>query len=453
MSIVRQKESPAKRGQKDARRHREKQREAIKKKLPEIISQEDIITRKRDKIVRIPIKRLDIPDFRPGRHKKGGGKGSGEDDGEGGVGVGQGPGKPGDIIKRKPGSGPGKGPGKPGQEPGEDFIETEIELAELIEMMLEDLGLPNLQERNKAELEVILGFKIEGRQKTGPWSLLDRRASAKAGMRRFWHLLVELKRLTGKDGLICFSALRQADGNILQAQELINSPDFVVQHTEIEPFPIIDTDDLRFRRVEEDIHKESQAVVIAMMDVSGSMTPMKKYLARSILFWLSEFLRVLYQKVEIRFIVHHTTARLVDEHTFFHTAESGGTRCASAYELANELISTNYPASQWNVYVWHFSDGEDWQPQQGASEARKLLEYPVNMFGYGELHVDEHYKADSNLLPSFKGEFNLAESKTAEGVTIFEGKSLPFLGVVIKEKGDVWPVLREFLKKDRWAEA
>ena len=76
MSIVRQKEPPAKRGQKDARRHREKQREAIKKKLPEIISQEDIITRKRDKIVRIPIKRLDIPDFRPGRHKKGGGKGS-----------------------------------------------------------------------------------------------------------------------------------------------------------------------------------------------------------------------------------------------------------------------------------------------------------------------------------------------------------------------------------------
>ncbi len=91
-----------------------------------------------------------------------------------------------------------------------------------------------------------------------------------------------------------------------------------------------------------------------MMDVSGSMGTMKKYLARSFYFWMTSFLRVIYKRVEIRFIAHTTEARLVDEYDFLHRGESGGTSCHSAYELATDLIDTEYPTSQWNVYPFPF---------------------------------------------------------------------------------------------------
>jgi uncharacterized sporulation protein YeaH/YhbH (DUF444 family) len=226
--------------------------------------------------------------------------------------------------------------------------------------------------------------------------------------------------------------------------------------SEVEPFGIYQTGDLRFHGIREDTQQQSNAVVLAMMDVSGSMTTMKKYVARSLLFWLSEFLRTIYQKVEIRFIIHHSAARLVPEEEFFHTMESGGTRCASAYELANGLIDSQYPTNLWNVYAFHFSDGEDFAPEDSMSEAKKLFSKGINMFGYGEIHVDENYRSYGNLLPSFKETFSLVDSNvTSDGVSVdvaSGGEELPFLGVVIQDRKQIWPALREFLKKDRWAQ-
>jgi uncharacterized sporulation protein YeaH/YhbH (DUF444 family) len=159
----------AERGKKDARRHREKQREAIRKQLPEIISEESIITRGRGKTVRVPIRSINIPHFRPGSRQKEGSKGQA---GAGGVGIGQGSSRPGDVIGRRPA--PHQGPGgEAGDEAGQDIIESEIELEELISMMLEDLGLPRLEKKEVAELEVVLGFKIRGIKKSGPKPLLD----------------------------------------------------------------------------------------------------------------------------------------------------------------------------------------------------------------------------------------------------------------------------------------
>ena len=118
-------------GKSDAKRHREKQREVIRKNLPHIIANENIITGKRDKIIKIPIKSLEIPRFKPGE--------TGD-----GIGIGQGEGEPGDIIGQRPGESDSE---QGGTEPGEELIETEIRLEELIEMMLEDLGLPKLEEK------------------------------------------------------------------------------------------------------------------------------------------------------------------------------------------------------------------------------------------------------------------------------------------------------------------
>jgi len=90
------------------------------------------------------------------------------------------------------------------------------------------------------------------------------------------------------------------------------------------------------------------------------------------------------------------------------------------------------------------------------SEAKKLFKKGINMFGYGEIHVDENYRSYGNLLPSFKETFSLVDSNvTSDGVSVdvaSGGEELPFLGVVIQDRKQIWPALREFLKKDRWAQ-
>ncbi len=440
----------AERGKKDARRHRDKQREAIRKQLPEIISEESIITRKQGKTVKVPIRSIDIPRFRSGSRNKDG-------DGTGGVGVGQGPGGPGDVIGRRQGPGDQPGPGQEaGNEPGQDYIESEIEIEELIAMMLEDLGLPNLQKKDVAELESIAGFTIRGIQSSGPRILLDPKRSSRTPFGRFFAFLQILMDETSLDELTCFSALKQTYGDLGESLTLLEEPDFRATEEEVEPFGIYTEEDLRFHKIHEDVQRDSNAVILAMMDVSGSMTTMKKYIARSLLFWLVEFLKTIYDSVKIRFIIHHYNARLVPEEEFFHTMESGGTRCASAYELANSLIDSEYSTQMWNVYAFHFSDGEDWNTKESMQAARKLIDNGINMFGYGEIHVDEYYPSNSNLLPAFKETFPIKESViSVDGteMTVASGVSdVPFLGVVIKNKSHIWPALKEMLRKNRWAE-
>ena len=445
-------EPVAQRGKKDARRHREKQREAIRERLPEIISEESIITRARGKIVKVPIRSLEIPRFRSGKRNRD--QGNGDSGKSGAVGVGQGSGQPGDVIGRRPAGGQNAGPGA-GSEPGQDYIESEIELEELIAMMREDLGLPNLEKKEISELEVTLGFKIRGIQRSGPRVLLDSKRSSRTPFGRFFAFLQMLTDETGRDELVCYSALRLADGDFGEALALLQDPGFRATEKDVEPFAIYNKQDLRFHKLEEDVQPVSNAVVIAMMDVSGSMTTMKKYMARSVLFWLVEFLRTIYAKVEIRFIVHHSNARLVPEEEFFHTVESGGTRCASAYELATGLIDSQYPTDVWNVYAFHFSDGEDWEPKDSMHQARKLFDQGIRMFGYGEIHVDESYRSYGNLFPAFKEAFPITEQQVpVDGATMSVSAGtadFPFLGVVIEERKHIWPALKEFLKQDRWS--
>ena len=424
-------------GKADAKRHREKQREVIRKNLPHIIANENIITGKRDKIIKIPIKSLEIPRFKSGE----------TDDG---VGIGQGEGKPGDIIGRQPGESDSE---QGGTEPGEELIETEVSLEELIEMMLEDLGLPKLEEKELKTLILEVGHQLKGLRKTGPWSFLEPKATGKEGLKTFYSFLQTLEKETGKPTLVCFDALKQTNGDLGDALILLKDPNFKSTSTEIKPFSVFTKDEPRFKKIEPKISYQSQAVVIAMMDVSGSMYDEKKYLARSILFWLVAFLQQIYEKVEIRFIIHHTKARIVDEETFFHTEESGGTFCYTAYELANELVGTEYPPSQYNVYVWHFSDGDDVYPEQTVEQMEKLIEKKINMLGYGEIEPSEKFDKDypeSELMSTIHNFFDVQVISSSE-IVMITGKETPLLGLVIQTKEQLLPALKQFLKKDRWA--
>ncbi len=444
MSVKRAKEHKRK-GNKDAKRHRDKQKEIVKKNMKKIISESSIITEKKGKKVKIPIRGIVIPDFKPGKRSDGEGQGQGKGQGKS-IGAGQGKGKKGDVIGEKPGE--GKEPGKPGQKPGEDYIESEVEIAEIIEMMLDDLGLPNLEDKkNNAQMESIEGYKISGIRKSGPNVLLEKKRTSRRGIGRFYAFLATLEQETGEDEITCYNALRESDGNLGMALDLLESGDVEIKAEEVEPFPILMAEDRRYMNVKEDVTYHSNAVIFAMMDVSASMTTDKKYLARSMLFWINEFLKKMYENVEIRFIIHHAKAKQVTEENFFRTRESGGTKCVEAYKLAKSLIESQYPTSEWNVYVFHFSDGEDWDPTSTISEAKKMIEeMKINMLGYGEIRLNGR-PFSSSLRKGFEDNLSV-ETITRDDLKLIVGDR--FLGMVIRDKDHILPAIQEFLKKERW---
>ena len=344
MAIKKQDWDISERGLRDAARHREKVRESIRKNIADIISDTAIITRKKGQIVKVPIRGLKSYRFVFRRESSGG------------TGIGQGKGAKGDVIGRQPiRDGQSR---QPGDQPGVDFLETEIDIEELIGMMLEDLGLPNLKSKAFTETESPKGWKYDSIERTGIIAHLDKKRTLREAVRRTAGFVGELMRKTGRPEEDCKKALTIARGDLLRAEKILRKGNL---EEKVEEFTPLFSEDLRYRTLEKDVEYHSNAVVLAMMDVSGSMGTAKKYLARSFFFWLVEFLKQIYSNVQIRFIAHTTEAKLVDEHEFFHKGESGGTFCHSAYDLAIYLVETEYNPSRWNVYAFHFSDGEDFE--------------------------------------------------------------------------------------------
>lgn len=361
----------------DAERHKEKLKDAFKERLHDIISEESIISSDGNRKVKVPIRSLDQYRFVFDNKK---GKGTGQ--GDGGT-------QEGDVIGReqKPGQGKGKGAGN---DEGEDTYEAEIDLDDLVEMMLEDLKLPRLDPKKKADLTVP-ELRWNDVSKRGPMSNLDKKRTIMENMKR----------------------------NARQGGKA--------------EFKDVNKDDLRFRTWNIENKPVTSAAVIAMMDVSGSMGTEKKYIARAFFFWMVQFLRRKYQNVEVVFISHTTTAKICTEEEFFHKAESGGTMCSSAYELALETIRKKYDPSMWNTFAFHFSDGDTW----GDDEVKcvkliKELLKVCNMVGYGEIDPDEWNKGFGSLFQVFK-----------------EAISDPrFVQSYMTDKSGVWQTLQRFFNED-----
>ncbi len=146
-------------------------------------------------------------------------------------------------------------------------------------------------------------------------------------------------------------------------------------------------EDLRFWQWSDAPQPGGGAVVMALMDTSGSMGNFEKYLAKSFFFWTAEFLRQLYPSVDLVFIAHDVRAREVDEDTFFHRGASGGTVSSSAYLLAYQILEERYSQEQYNAYAFHFSDGGNLTSDNPTALASAMrLQERVNLFGYGEIH-------------------------------------------------------------------
>jgi len=310
------------------------------------------------------------------------------------VGQGEGNSKVGDVIAREGGQqGQGQGKGQAGNTGGQDFYETEVDIDEIAALIFEDLQLPYLKEKAKQEVPATT-TKFTEIRRSGVMANLDKRRSILENIRR-------------------------------------NARD--VGAAKIGNFK---KEDLRFKTWEEDIRHESNAVVIAMMDVSGSMGEFKKYIARSFYFWMVRFLKTKYDNVKIIFISHHTEAKEVNEEQFFTQGESGGTVVSSAYKLALEIIKERFPPKDWNVYPFHFSDGDNYYSDN--DEAVRLADELIktcNLFGYGEIGEEgasSYRRSSGALLSLYKDHLKNKER---------------FIGVRIDDKEDVYPALKEFFGK------
>jgi sporulation protein YhbH len=381
----------------DRQRHREKLREAIRDSIADIISEESIIGRDRDRIIKVPIRGIREYRFVYGDNQAQVGSGDGETE-------------PGQVVGKA--SKDGEGAGRAGDQPGIDYYETDVTLDELVEIMFEDLELPDMERKILREVMSDRIAKRKGYRKSGVRVHLDRRRTAKARIRR---------KIATKGGEPAPSAppSRAAldDGGE-------------------ERFPFR-REDLTYKRLVEDTREESNAVVLCIMDTSGSMDSMKKYLARSFFFLLYQFVSTKYQNVELVFIGHHTQAREVPEDEFFHKGESGGTLISSGYHKALEIIHDRFHPSLWNVYAFHCSDGDNFDSDNAAAlKAAKELCEICNLFGYGEIKpLGSHYY-ESSMLDMFRR---------------LEADN--FQSVLIERKEDIWPSFKAFLSRDRAKEA
>jgi sporulation protein YhbH len=367
----------------DRMRHREKVRQSIRESIADIIAEESIIGKDRNRIIKVPIRGIKEYRFVYGKNATG-------------VGEGRGDLEPGDVIEEDFSSDKDGG-SKAGNRPGVDYYETDVTLDELINIMFEDLELPDLERKKLREIEAERQNRRKGYRPVGIRVRLDKRRTVKEKVRR---------RL----------ASREKDrGEAPKAR-----------------FPFHEND-LVYRHLTTDIRKESNAVVLCMMDTSGSMDTMKKYLARSFFFLLCQFVGTKYRNVETIFIAHHTQASEVSEEDFFSKGESGGTLISSAYEKALEIIAARYHPSLWNIYAFHCSDGDNFDSDNDAALrcARTLCEV-CNLFGYGEIKPHGHFAYESSMM------------------TVFKELAAPnFSAVRIGHKEDVWPSFKMLLSKDR----
>lgn len=395
----------------DRRRHKELVEESIKKNIGNIIAEESIIGQSGNKKIKIPVRGIKEYSFIYGKNTHGAASGDGDE-------------KRGDVVGEDA-EGRNDGQGGAGDKEGEDIYETEITIEELVNYLFDDLVLPDIDRKKLSELESDKGIRKLGYQKKGiPPRLAKRRSVVEKIKRRqaFQRSFQEAEKDFSRPQIIDGGESNEHPQNVL--------PDFISEDTS-ERFPFTE-DDLRYRRLKETRRKDFNAVVICIMDVSGSMDQTKKYMARSFYFLLYQFLRLRYSNVEVVFVAHTTTAKEVGELEFFHKGESGGTYISSGYEKALEIIEQRYNPRNWNIYAFHCSDGDNWTEdnKKAVKLAARLCEV-CNLFGYGEI-VPGYYFAGSTV----KSEY--LKSIKADNFVI----------VTMTRKDDIITGLKRLLEKD-----
>ncbi|WP_133406738.1 YeaH/YhbH family protein [Parashewanella tropica] len=334
----------------------------------------------------------------------------------------------GDKIPKPKQSQQGQGEGEASDSgEGEDNFIFQISRDEYLELLFEDLELPNLHKTDNSKIvETQLqraGFTTDGvptninivRSLTAS---LGRRIALSAGKKQELNKqkkeLAELLEIPG-------SSIEEIKTKRQQVAELKHK---------IKKVPFIDTFDLRYNNYKQHHVPTSQAVMFCLMDVSGSMDQATKDIAKRFYILLYLFLTRTYENLEVVFIRHHTQAKEVDEQEFFYSQETGGTIVSSALKLMNEIQQQRFPENEWNIYVAQASDGDNWADD--CSKCIDLLQQSILPICRYYSYIEITQRAHQSLWRQY-------EKLEAE----FDNIAVQH----IKTVNDIYPVFRELFKK------
>ena len=333
----------------------------------------------------------------------------------------------GDRIRRpEGGSAGGAGQAGNGGEGDDDFVFT-LSKEEFMQVFFEDLALPRLMRTELGESadwkSQRAGYTRDGtpnnlhilRSMRG--ALGRRLALGGASRRELAHKREELARLER------LAPLHEAERRTLRL--VVDALEARLRH-----IPFLDPLDLRFRsRIKVPV-PNTKAVMFCLMDVSGSMDQARKDLAKQFFILLYLFLQRHYDKIDIVFIRHHTQAQEVDENTFFHATETGGTVVSSALELMQQVVAQRYSPAEWNIYGAQASDGDNYSSDSGRCRqlmAEQLL--PLCRF-YAYVQVVE------------------AEQDLWDEYAQLAAQHPHFAMRKATEPSQIYPVLRDLFKKE-----
>lgn len=389
MSIFREHKTIADRAASDRSRHRQKIEKAIKESIRDVVAEESIIGQSGKKKIRIPVKGIKEHRFVYGQNENNKQVGSAQ-----GKDV-----KQGQRIghRRKPRTDNGD---KPGDKPGEEMYEIEMSLEELADYLFSDLELPELEKKN-FKFTTQEKMKRKGKRPYGIRPRLSKKETIKQKIRR--------KKAAIKAGTF------NPDGD--------------------ERFTFHESD-LRYKHIAPQVKENTAAVVFFVMDVSGSMTNSKKFLARSFFFLLYQFLNHKYSSVDVIFVSHTADAHEVNEEQFFTQVPNGGTLVSTGLKKAEEIIEKRYHPSNWNIYTFYCGDGDNWSidNKEALASFRRLKEVNQVMC-YTEIGKLSNYQ-DYSL---FTG--GTVDKRLWDWTKLVEDKN--FKRIRLQEHKDIWPSFRK----------
>ena len=345
MSVFRKHKSIVDRAASDRARHKKKIDKAIKESIKDVIAEESIIGQNGKKKIRIPVRGIKEYRFVYGNNEENKTVGSG-----GGHNVKRGQ----KIGQKRAGQSKGQGTGKASDQRGDEYYDVEVTLEELAEYLFSDLELPDL-EKKKFKFVSQESIKRQGYRFKGIRPRLSKKETLKRKIRR--------QKMAEKVGTYDPEAG--------------------------ERFPF-HKDDLKYHHIKPKIKENSSAVIFFLMDVSGSMSMDRKFLARSFFFLLYQFLNHKYEKVDVVFISHSTEAKRVGEDNFFKIGTYGGTIISTSLNLELDIIAKEYHPNTWNIYSFYCGDGENWSSDnEKCIDLFKKIKDVSQLTGYFE--INEHY--------------------------------------------------------------
>ncbi|GAA5187411.1 YeaH/YhbH family protein [Ferrimonas gelatinilytica] len=339
----------------------------------------------------------------------------------------------GDRIDRPPaggGQGAGQGQASNSGEGHDDFV-FDISKDEYLDLLFDDLALPNLQRNSLDKLVEFKTFRAGVTTDGVPANIhivrslrqsLARRTAMSASKRRRLALLeTQLTELEDTPGSSA-EQIGQLKEEILELKRKIDA------------VPFIDTFDLRYNAFCKRPVPTSKAVMFCLMDVSGSMDQATKDMAKRFYILLYLFLTRTYKSLDVVFIRHHTQAKEVDEHEFFYSQETGGTIVSSALKLMAEIQAERYPANEWNIYAAQASDGDNWADD--SPQCRQLMEKSILPVCRYYTYIEITNRAHQTLWREYES--------LAAGNAHFAMQH-------IRSIEDIYPVFRELFKKQQAA--